>query len=264
MLVRKTPPHPPRAPGTIAAISLEHAAENGQGVLRATIQAYACGGATTAAQQFEWWREYNLRFKGTNMCIDVASAKQADGTALQLYTCGGRNAAQRFEAPAKLVNSIQFVSRATGAVLRTWSCATNCNTNPCGIRFDGASGGSLAGASIPRDIGLLSCRSKLNYLQLVNQRNLLDGTLPESLGQLLALTMIDVQGSGLKGGIPASLGNLDKLEIMNACCQDLNGTVSAKPRHFGQEIRLASAVVRSAFVELLRVACRFRESWARS
>ncbi len=177
------------------------------------------------AQQFEWWRGFNLRFKGTGMCIDVSSATRANGTALQLYTCGGRNAAQRFETPTKLVNSIKFVSRATGVVLRSWSCATDCPTFGCGIWLNGANGVSIATASIPQDIGLLSCRSNLTSLQIANQRNL-DGTLPESLGQLLALTFIDVASSGLVGPIPASLGNLEKLQTMHACCQKLNGTVS--------------------------------------
>jgi hypothetical protein len=116
---------------------------------------------------------------------------------------------------------------------------------------------SIATASIPQDIGLLSCRSNITSLQIANQRNL-DGTLPESLGQLLALTFIDVSSSGLVGPIPASLGNLERLQNLQACCQKLNGTVSFSTW------RRALAMHRGVEAECLSVACRFLTSWARS
>ena len=68
------------------------------------------------------------------------------------------------------------------------------------------------------------------------QDNLLNGTIPASLGALTALQQFRVGGNpALSGPIPASLGALSNLTVFGAAATALSGPI---PEEFGSLVNL--------------------------
>ena len=79
-------------------------------------------------------------------------------------------------------------------------------------------GNSLEG-TIP-DLG------KLNYLDFISfYDNDLNGTLPESLGQMVNLKVMSFGKNNFQGTLPQSLGKLNKLQILDLSYSRLEGTI---------------------------------------
>ncbi|XP_058182879.1 receptor-like protein 53 [Rhododendron vialii] len=73
---------------------------------------------------------------------------------------------------------------------------------------------------IPNAVG------KLNSLKVLNfSHNSLTGHIPESLGDLTSLESLDISSNHLTGRIPSQLTNLTFLEILNLSCNRLHGPI---------------------------------------
>ena len=66
--------------------------------------------------------------------------------------------------------------------------------------------------------------------------NLLNGTIPPSIGAMTALQVLDVQSNNLTGCLPSSIGNLTGLSILRLSNNPLNSTL---PSTMGQLTKLA-------------------------
>ncbi|KAI8028777.1 Receptor-like protein EIX1 [Camellia lanceoleosa] len=85
--------------------------------------------------------------------------------------------------------------------------------------------------TLPESLGQLA---KLETLDL--SYNHLNGTIPESLGQLAKLETLDLSYNHLNGTIPESLGQLAKLETLDLSYNHLNGTL---PESLGKLVMLS-------------------------
>ncbi|GKC32033.1 receptor-like protein EIX2 [Tanacetum coccineum] len=91
--------------------------------------------------------------------------------------------------------------------------------------FSGLSG------TIPDSIGRLSMLEVLNLLG-----NQLNGSLPDSIGRLSLLKRLDLASNQFSGSLPNSLGQLSKLEALDFSSNFLTGVVSET--HFVKLVRL--------------------------
>ncbi|CAA7027786.1 unnamed protein product [Microthlaspi erraticum] len=78
----------------------------------------------------------------------------------------------------------------------------NMSTNLMGLNL----GGNLISGSIPHSIGNL-----LGLQSLLLEENILTGPLPTSLGKLLGLEFLSLYSNKMSGGIPSFIGNLTRL-----------------------------------------------------
>lgn len=69
-----------------------------------------------------------------------------------------------------------------------------------------------------------SCYNHLSCSAL--QRNAISGTIPEEFGNLISLTMLDLDNNLLTGEIPPSLGNLSKLQFLYVLLSESNSIFS--------------------------------------
>ncbi|KAJ3317774.1 hypothetical protein HDV06_001257 [Boothiomyces sp. JEL0866] len=79
---------------------------------------------------------------------------------------------------------------------------------------------TVLNGKIPDEIGQLS---QLNLLHLF--QNDLGGTLPSSISKLSLLTDLSLGGNGIKGSIPTEYGNLNKLSVLYLDSNQLTGTI---------------------------------------
>ena len=86
--------------------------------------------------------------------------------------------------------------------------------------------------TIPESIGNLVY---LTYLNLGSNFNSITGPIPESFGNLVNLTYVDLCASGLTGSIPESIGNLVNLETLQLHINDLSGDL---PESIGNLVNL--------------------------
>ena len=77
--------------------------------------------------------------------------------------------------------------------------------------------------TLPDSLGQLS---ELNYLQL-DSESLLFGSIPASLGQLSKLSYLSISYNSLTGTLPASLGQLSELTYLDISYNSLTGTLPA-------------------------------------
>ncbi|TCO05989.1 leucine-rich repeat domain-containing protein [Natronoflexus pectinivorans] len=72
---------------------------------------------------------------------------------------------------------------------------------------------------IPNDI------HKMKNLQEVNLTNIVEGELPQSLGQLRQLKSLNLHNGKITGSLPSSIGELENLEILNLDGHQITGTI---------------------------------------
>jgi gliding motility-associated-like protein len=120
----------------------------------------------------------------------------------------------------------------TGPV-RTWygitvvgNRVTQINMNPSSPPF---SGNNLVGL-IPTQIGNLSALTSLDLAY-----NKINGSLPSQLGSLPNLTFINIRNNQLSGNIPTSLGDLSNLTVLLLGNNQLSGTI---PKELGNLAKL--------------------------
>ncbi|KAF3507789.1 hypothetical protein F2Q69_00000866 [Brassica cretica] len=77
-------------------------------------------------------------------------------------------------------------------------------------------GGNLISGTLPHEIGNLISLQKLSL-----ETNLLTGELPISFGKLLKLQVLDLYSNAISGEIPSYLGNVTRLQMIHL----LNGTI---------------------------------------
>ena len=74
----------------------------------------------------------------------------------------------------------------------------------------------------------LSTNADGRVIALLLSENNLTGAIPPELGNLDALTRLDLYSNSLSGSIPAELGNLTNLEALNLSGNDLSGPIPAE------------------------------------
>ena len=77
--------------------------------------------------------------------------------------------------------------------------------------------------SIPAELGNLTALSVLNL-----DNNKLTGSIPAELGNLTALSVLNLDNNKLTGSIPAELGNLTALSVLNLDNNTLTGSIPAE------------------------------------
>ncbi|KAL1833961.1 hypothetical protein DCAR_0104096 [Daucus carota subsp. sativus] len=78
--------------------------------------------------------------------------------------------------------------------------------------------------SIPNEIGLLQGLSMLNL-----SHNYLSGEIPRSIGKMSGLESLDLSFNTLSGEVPQTLANLDFLSVLNLSYNNLSGKVPVAP-----------------------------------
>ncbi|MCW5953809.1 MAG: hypothetical protein KIT69_16265, partial [Propionibacteriaceae bacterium] len=78
---------------------------------------------------------------------------------------------------------------------------------------------------LPKSIGQSSSSSSSPIEQLYLSNNMLYGSIPDDIGTLLSLKVLDIQANNLNGTIPESIGNCTSLEILNLEGNNLIGSI---------------------------------------
>jgi hypothetical protein len=80
----------------------------------------------------------------------------------------------------------------------------------------------------------VTCNAGSTVIYLSFNFNQLNGTIPDSLGNLINILEIDLSSNQLSGSIPSSLGNLTHLNGLNLSGNQLSGSIpsslGARPR----------------------------------
>jgi hypothetical protein len=90
------------------------------------------------------------------------------------------------------------------------------------------SNNEVTGGPLPSEIQLLSEIQIIRIQNNSDMRKQLTGPIPAELGQLRALTVLDLYCNQLTGPIPAELGQLGSLTILNLSSNKLTGRIPAE------------------------------------
>jgi Leucine-rich repeat (LRR) protein len=137
-------------------------------------------------------------------------APASQGAALQSWTCGG--------LPEEECLALQALYENAGGA--SWCNRTNWGT--------AAAPGTWYGVTVLSG----------HVIRLQLPWNNLSGVLPVELGNLSALTTLDLQGNALTGNIPSALGGLPALATLNLSFNSLNGGIPAALGGLGTLVEL--------------------------
>ncbi|KAK3419961.1 hypothetical protein EUGRSUZ_G00734, partial [Eucalyptus grandis] len=94
----------------------------------------------------------------------------------------------------------------------------------CNLQVLMLSSNKFSGRIFDTKDGALNCRRNLELLDL--SQNSISGPIPDTVGQLLSLTMLNLSFNKLSGNIPESVGQISNLMVMDISNNQLDGIVN--------------------------------------